>query len=273
VKLRHGKCVRFAHTAFARIDLVTLLVFVFVFALILVNSYGNSQSGTAARSLRCLDNLRQLGVAWHLYTDANNGGLLTSRSLYTDRPAWVTGSLDRTSAPVNWDADLTIGRSPLVPYGAANTRIWRCPADTWFYRLSSNIVKPRVRSYSMSDIFADGLYALGYRTYARRSEIVDPAHTFVFLDEHSDSINDGSFAVSTVKPDATRAQIIDYPGARHSGACSFVFADGHAELYKWKGRKIQPRGCYRDQCLNFNVPAGDSVADIVWLSVNTSVPK
>jgi prepilin-type processing-associated H-X9-DG protein len=54
--------------------------------------------------------------------------------------------------------------------------------------------------------------------------------TFVFVDEHPDSINDGAFYAPQSK-----SQFVDVPATYHNKACGFSFADGHAEIHKWQG--------------------------------------
>ena len=94
----------------------------------------------------------------------------------------------------------------------------------------------------------------------------------MFGDEHPDSINDAAMAVQMAKEGASSAQIIDFPASYHNGACGFNFADGHSEIYKWIGSKIKPFVHYNNT-LTLNVPAGDSVNDIIWWSKNTTVAK
>jgi prepilin-type processing-associated H-X9-DG protein len=56
------------------------------------------------------------------------------------------------------------------------------------------------------------------------------------VDEHPDSINDSGF----FNPHAWTW--VDMPSTYHNGACGFAFADGHAEIHKWKGSMGSPRG-------------------------------
>ena len=53
---------------------------------------------------------------------------------------------------------------------------------------------------------------------------------FVFADEFSGSINDGSLYFIKFN---TPSQWNDLPGSYHNRCCTFGFADGHAELHKW----------------------------------------
>ena len=68
-----------------------------------------------------------------------------------------------------------------------------------------------------------------YRQYLKQADFRAPANTWVTLDEQADSINDGFFIVN--RGASTWG---DVPASYHGGACSFSFADGHAEIHKWK---------------------------------------
>ncbi|MDB6064679.1 MAG: hypothetical protein JWR26_887 [Pedosphaera sp.] len=76
-------------------------------------------------------------------------------------------------------------------------------------------------------------YQSPFTQFRRTSDFKKPADTFVFLDEHPDSINDGLFALLTSTTTAPTAWG-DLPASYHNGACGFAFADGHSEIHKWK---------------------------------------
>ena len=67
-----------------------------------------------------------------------------------------------------------------------------------------------------------------YKQFRRASDLESAAMTFLFIDEHPDTINDGFF-VNTLD---------DYkwgnlPASFHNGASSLSFADGHTESRRW----------------------------------------
>jgi prepilin-type processing-associated H-X9-DG protein len=126
----------------------------------------------------------------------------------------------------------------LSPYLQNGVKVYRCPGDKI---PSSN--GQRVRSFSMNGqmghypspppaSYSAPNYNPGYRAFSKRSDLVaqfPPVQAFIFLDEHPSSINDGYYEMSMdtlVWP--------DMPASRHGFACGFSFADGHAELHKWK---------------------------------------
>lgn len=158
-----------------------------------------------------------------------------------------------------------------MPYIGHTFSIWKCPADKVTVLDNQRRRVPRVRSNSMSQVFDYGswLPTSRWRTYSKLSHIVIPTKTWVLVDEHPDSINDAACAVQIALPGARTAQIIDFPASYHNGACGLSFADGHAEIHKWRGSTI--KAPVRNVSMALNVPARDSVQDIIWWSEHTTV--
>jgi prepilin-type processing-associated H-X9-DG protein len=157
-----------------------------------------------------------------------------------------------------------------MPYIGNNFAIWRCPADrTTVINAFVGRRVPRVCSNSMSQVFGSGgwLPTPTYQAYGKLGAIRIPTKTWVLVDEHPDSINDGAFAVQ-MATSAASAMIIDVPASFHGGACGFSFADGHSEIHKWRGSRLLLMKPFP-----YNMPAGDSGNDMLWLSDVTTVPK
>ena len=80
--------------------------------------------------------------------------------------------------------------------------------------------------------------ASGMIAFRRLSDIIvpGPPMCWVFIDENPYSINDGWFVVD---PSAANANTwIDKPASYHGNACGISFADGHAEIRKWRDSKL-----------------------------------
>lgn len=277
------------HTGFTVIELMVVLALVGLGGLLLLPALARTQPNTKA--ILCQNNLRQLMVAWHNWSEDNADLLLTCQDLGAGGSAtppvrlnWVSGMVDFNGGNAsNWDPNQDLVKSPLWPYIGQKAALFKCPGD-----LSSVMVsggrKPRVRSLSMSQVFTKGEWLDGsgfgasvyWRTYDKLGSIRVPAHTFVFVEEHPDSINDGAFASACTgnqpgDPPNT-AKIIDYPAAFHRGGCGFAFADGHAEIHRWQGTKLKVLPTYTG-FLALNVQAGDAWPDMQWLGSNTTVRK
>jgi len=256
---------------FTLIELLVVIAIIAILASMLLPALAKSK--TKAQGIGCLNNLRQMMLGWRLYSDDVNELLPLSRDI-ADKPraVWVTGWLDYTSAAANWDPNVDIVKSPLMPYIGRSLQIWKCPADHVTVKNVKGQKVQRVRSNSMSQVFDDGTWlpAPAWRTYRTMTSIVNPVKTWVLVDEHPDSINDPAFAVKMAKPDAKTADIIDVPASYHNGACGFSFCDGHAEIHKWRGSRIKVPVKNKDLALPLG-PAGDSLKDVLWMSENTTV--
>lgn len=249
---------------FTLIELLVVIAIIAILAGMLLPSLTKAKS--KASGIKCMNNGKQMMMAWRLYADDNDGILVESLEGGPEtarRPLLVAGNA--TDNPTN-----TIDKSPLMRYMGNSREVWKCPSD-FTTRMEAGRKVLRVRSQSMSQVFDYGgwLPSPPYRTYARIDHIVRPTQTWVMVDEHPDSINDAACAVQMVQPNAKTGNVIDFPASYHNGAAGFSFADGHSELHQWKGSKIRTFG--RAGNTGLNVPAGDSLNDVKWWSANTTV--
>ena len=273
-------------SGFTLIELLVVIAIIAILAAMLLPVLAKTK--TKSQGISCLNNTKQLTLAWRLWADDNNDSLLTclnndGTGFLKDRPNWITGNLDFSAARANWDINNDITKGPMWPYSGKSAGIYKCPADPSAVKTSAGRV-PRVRSNSMSQVFAYGDWldpgghpARFWRTYGRLGIIANPVKTFVFVDEHPDSINDAAFATQcTSNQDGDSpgaAKIIDFPAAWHNGACGFSFSDGHSEIHKWQGSKIKNAPILYNASLPLNVSAGDSWRDAHWMAEVTTVRK
>jgi prepilin-type processing-associated H-X9-DG protein len=102
-----------------------------------------------------------------------------------------------------------------------------------------------------------------YRGASKAADLLipGPSRTWVYVDEHPDSINDaGCF------PSANATTFTDAPATYHNGASGFSFADGHSEIHKWKGRTMtgRLRNVIFNEAIDTSTYAGDP--DVYWYS-------
>lgn len=283
---------------FTLIELLVVIAIIAILAAVLLPVLHQAQ--VRAEAAGCMNNTRQLMLAWAQYYNDNNdrlvnnfqGGLVSAEEANKTYRSWVNDIMDwtvndaYTGQPINNTDGIT--KAAFFQY-AGNLKVYKCPGDHYVSQaqLAAGITS-RPRSYSMSCFF--GAYALTpkagvpagandiyptYRQFLTGASLRNTANLFVMLDEQGDSINDGWFQTD---PDPTATAWDDLPASYHAGDGGVAFADGHTEIHKWRSKICtiipvqyvpQPHGPWP----NFSTdPTGAGAQDGAWLSLLASIP-
>ena len=250
-KRKTSRAPALSEQGFTRVELTAVIIAVAFLGALVLPTLAKGHAGS--RTAICLNNHRQLARSCLLYSQDANSRLPNNYTLPATETAISTGAFDNwVNNIMTWSASASLDdvsntnvawaqKGPLSPYLHSNISVFKCLSEIYLGAAQrQKRWNTRLRSVSMNGLFgrSDNLAssttgrswfeAGAYRQFLKTSDVLNPSMTWLTIDEHADSINEGFF-INNVNA----TQWGDLPAAYHNGACTFSFADGHCEMHKW----------------------------------------
>lgn len=205
--------------------LIVVTVMIIIFSLI---NPAFKQTLEVARSTQCLNQMREMMVSVHLFSEDQQGQFPNPNDrVNSNNDGWI----DDNSGEKDKNTPAAIKRGTLFPY-VGNTDQYRCPEDD--RHVVSYQMSMLVGGYSTSSFATRGL-----------NDVENPSYKLVFAEEDTwRDVASGAWGIyaSTSKPTLNLGRWWDDVANWHRGGMNVSFVDGHVEAWKWiDPRTIQPK--------------------------------
>jgi prepilin-type N-terminal cleavage/methylation domain-containing protein/prepilin-type processing-associated H-X9-DG protein len=246
-----------ARNAFTLIELLVVIAIIAILAAMLLPVL--NQAEARAQTANCLNNLKQLQLAYRMYVDDNNDCLPLNGN-GGGSISWITNGVStvlfdglRGGVLYQYNQNVKIYVCPGIIKLLVQTQsgeVIRARQEYGNPNISSSTYEPLNRTcsiaYSLGGLSGTPpqtgqILSTGVRALVKFTDMKPPnpypSQMIVFCDENEYSVDDGDFAMYPAG-DTTDIKWWNMPGSRHNKGTTWSFGDGHVEYWKWHGTVV-----------------------------------
>ncbi len=227
---------------FTLIELLVVIAIIAILASLLLPALGKAKA--KGQSAACTGNIKQMQIAWQIYTDDSNDVMplnwivAAGASARNRVGSWALGNAALESDPTN------ITSGTLYSY-LSSKAVYLCPSDYAKVQAKPPGNVRVTRSYStLSALNSDGYYYASTIAPAPFLEcsklsaihLPGPSEVWTFIEPNDETrdIAGWDFIIAEAPNFINWAGL---PSDRHNQGCNVSFLDGHVQAYRWKAPK------------------------------------
>ncbi len=282
-----------ASGGFTLIELLVVIAIIAILASMLLPVLAKAK--LKAQVITDMSDKKQLTLAWIMYTGDNYETLVLNADgsyAVNGTPSWIPQAckMDWSTAQNNTNLSY-LTTNVLASYCAGQYKLYTSPGDNYLAPIQKVVGMNKISNHRTRSIAMDaavggdgwnhpsGSGQNGYKPPAslsslnpfffatKMNQLIHPSESWVFINEHPDSIDDGIMYVDPRAANGT-GSLIELPSAYLGNACGVSFADGHAEVHNWVTSAFNVPVSYTHYPPNPGISYTGN-ADLAWLAQRT----